>query len=156
MRVVLIAVGTRMPEWVVAGYHDYAKRLTRECTLRLLEVAPSKRAKGSIIERAVGEEGKRILAAMPKKCLKIALDEHGRTWDTAGLAKEMRDWWQDGVDVALMVGGADGLSKDCRAAADYTWSLSALTLPHPLVRVIVAEQLYRAWSVVTSHPYHRA
>jgi 23S rRNA (pseudouridine1915-N3)-methyltransferase len=155
MRMFLIAVGTRMSAWVKAGFDEYAVRFPRECPLQLLEIPAGKRGKSGILERLVREEGERILAAVPKGARLIALDAGGRQWDTEQLAGELARWRQEGRDLALMIGGPDGLDSACRARAELTWSLSRLTLPHPLVRIIVAEQLYRALSLLQQHPYHR-
>lgn len=156
MRISLIAVGTKMPEWVERGYQEYAKRLPRECALQLIEIPAYKRTKNSSVDAAIRDEGERMLAAVSKNSITIALDERGRGWSTQQLADQLRDWLGSGRDVALLVGGADGLSPDCKTGAEQHWSLSPLTLPHPLVRVLLAEQLYRAWSITANHPYHRA
>jgi len=145
-----------MPGWVEEGYHEYAKRLPPECALHLVEIEPVQRTKTVHPHRAREEEGRRLLKALPKGVDVIALDERGRSWSTEMLADHLRAWLADGRDRALVVGGADGLSDDCLARARERWSLSALTFPHPLVRVILAEQLYRAWSLIQGHPYHRA
>lgn len=155
MRVHLIAVGERMPAWVQAGYAEYAKRLPPECALRLVEIAPGKRSKGADVARLVAEEGDRILAAIPKGALVVALEVKGQPWSTEDLSRRLGEWMQGGRDVALLVGGPDGLDARCRERADLLWSLSPLTLPHPLVRVLVAEQIYRAHSLLRGHPYHR-
>lgn len=155
MRLYLITVGTRVPAWVKAGFGEYAVRFPRECPLQLLEIPAGKRSKQGIIERLVREEGERMLAAVPKGARLIALDAGGRQWDTEQLAGELARWRQEGRDLALMIGGPDGLDSACRARAELIWSLSRLTLPHPLVRIIVAEQLYRALSLLQQHPYHR-
>jgi 23S rRNA (pseudouridine1915-N3)-methyltransferase len=151
----LISVGNRMPRWVQEGYQEYAKRLPRECSLKLLEIAPGHRGKGADLTRAVREEGERMLKALPRDCLVLALEVEGRQWSTEQLAGKMGGWLTDGRDVALLVGGPEGLADSCRQRADTLWSLSPLTLPHPLVRVLVAEQIYRAWTVLNKHPYHR-
>jgi len=156
MQIHLIAVGTRMPAWVEQGYAEFAKRLASECAMRLVEIPPGRRSKGADLDRAVREEGERILKALPKGALVVALDVRGRLWSTQQLSARLKDWMQDGRDLALLVGGPDGLSQECRAVADLAWSLSPLTLPHALVRVLVAEQIYRAWSLLAGHPYHRA
>lgn len=155
MRIHLVSVGERMPRWVQEGYREYAKRLPSECQLNLVEISPGRRGKGADIARAIREEGERILAALPKGCRVLALDVRGRAWSTEKLAVNLGAWMADGQDLALLVGGPDGLSDDCIARADARWSLSPLTLPHPLVRVVLAEQLYRAWSFLRGHPYHR-
>lgn len=155
MRIHLIAVGNRMPEWVVTGYGEFAGRLPTECRLHLIEITPGRRAKGGDVARAVAEEGERMLAAIPKGSLVIALEVEGRGWATGQLAQQLAAWLQGGRDVALLVGGPDGLAESCRARAELSWSLSPLTLPHGLVRVILAEQLYRASTLLAGHPYHR-
>ncbi len=156
MKIHLIAVGERMPGWVQQGYDEYARRLPRECQLRLVEIAPGRRGKGADTARAIREEGQRMLAAIPKGARVIALEVNGRPWSTEQLAGQLQDWLAGGSDVALLVGGPEGLADEARAAAHRQWSLSPLTLPHPLVRVLLAEQLYRAWSILSNHPYHRA
>jgi 23S rRNA (pseudouridine1915-N3)-methyltransferase len=155
LKIHLIAVGERMPGWVEAGFGEYAKRLPPECALRLVEISPGKRTKNSDIPRLRAQEGERILAAIPKGALAVALEVKGRPWTTEDLAARLGEWLQGGRDVALLVGGPDGLDEACRARADLQWSLSPLTLPHPLVRVVLAEQVYRAWTLLKGHPYHR-
>lgn len=156
MRILLIAVGTRMPDWVTAGYQDFARRLPRECSLQLVEIPAGRRSKTRTAQQAQQEEGRAMLAALPKDCHVIALEVSGQPWSTSQLAGQMRQWLGSGRDVALLVGGPDGLAADCVARAAGRWSLSALTFPHALVRIVVAEQLYRAWSMIGNHPYHRA
>jgi 23S rRNA (pseudouridine1915-N3)-methyltransferase len=145
-----------MPAWVTTGYTEYARRLPRECSLHLVEIPVSKRRKSLPASRAMQEEGQHMLAALPAGCLVIALDVAGKDWSTEVLAERLQDWMAGGRDVVLLVGGPDGLSPDCLAASDLSWSLSTLTYPHALVRIIVAEQLYRAWSINAGHPYHRS
>ena len=156
MNIHLVAVGEKMPSWVQQGYQDYAKRLPRECSLRLVEVPPGKRGKNADIARAMRDEGQRMLAAIPKGARVVALEVDGRTWSTRQLAQQLDSWLAGGQDIALLVGGPEGLAAEARAAAQQTWSLSPLTLPHPLVRVLLSEQIYRAWSILHNHPYHRA
>jgi 23S rRNA (pseudouridine1915-N3)-methyltransferase len=156
MRIHLVAVGTRMPAWVTAGYTEYARRLPHECSLQLVEIPVSKRRKSLPAARAMQEEGQLMLAAIPAGCLVIALDVTGKAWSTEGLAERLQHWMAGGRDVALLVGGPDGLAPECLARSDMTWSLSALIFPHALVRIILAEQLYRAWSINAGHPYHRS
>jgi len=156
MDIKLIAVGTRMPAWVTEGYREYARRLPHECGLQLIEIPLGQRPRSGSVQRAVAEEGKRMLAATGAGPRVIALDVTGRGWSTGQLAEQLRLWLQDGRDVALLVGGPDGLAPGCLQRAEQRWSLSPLTLPHPLVRVVLAEQLYRAWSIINGHPYHRA
>lgn len=155
MRIRLVAVGTRMPGWVGEAFFEYAKRLPRECSIELVEIAVSKRRKQLTAEQARTEEGRQMLAAIPDGCHVVALDVKGKAWSTEQLADRLRDWMGSGRNVALLVGGPDGLHRDCLDRADQCWSLSALTYPHALVRVILAEQLYRAWSITVGHPYHR-
>jgi 23S rRNA (pseudouridine1915-N3)-methyltransferase len=156
VRIHLLAVGTRMPSWVVEGYREYTKRLPRECSLQLVEIPPAKRHKSLSAEQARQQEGQAILAALPKDCSVVALDVRGKPWSTETLATQLDDWLVSGRDVALLVGGPDGLSDACLERADQRWSLSALTYPHALVRIVLAEQLYRAWTINTGHPYHRS
>lgn len=156
MNIHLIAVGDRMPRWIQEGFDEYARRLPAECALKLNEIAPGKRGKNADIARIVRDETERTLAAIPKGAKVVALEVDGQRWSTEQLSARLDDWMADGRDLALLVGGPDGLGDAARAAAELQWSLSPLTLPHPLVRVIVAEQLYRAWSILRNHPYHRA
>jgi 23S rRNA (pseudouridine1915-N3)-methyltransferase len=156
MKLNLLAVGTKMPIWVSEGYHEYAKRLPRECQLVLHEIAPAKRGKSGHALQWMEEEGERILAAIPADHHVVSLEVKGKPWTTEQLAEQMKNWLSDGRDVSLLVGGPDGLATKCSQRADQKWSLSALTLPHPLVRIIMAEQVYRAWTVLQNHPYHRA
>lgn len=156
MRIHLLAVGTRMPSWVVEGYREYTKRLPRECSLHLVEIPPAKRHKSMTVVQARQQEGQALLAALPKDCKVVALDVRGKPWSTETLAAQLDDWLVSGRDVALLVGGPDGLSDACLERADQRWSLSALTYPHALVRIVLAEQLYRAWTISTGHPYHRS
>lgn len=155
LRIHLLAVSDRQPAWVQAGFDEFSKRLVKECQLDLRELAPAKRAKTGHPDRWREEEWGRIAAAVPKGAPLIALDERGECVDTQNLSRRLERWLQGGSDVCLVIGGADGLHPDCLAAAQWRWSLSPLTLPHGLVRVVVAEQLYRAWSILKGHPYHR-
>jgi 23S rRNA (pseudouridine1915-N3)-methyltransferase len=156
MDIHLIAVGEKMPRWVQDGFGEYAKRLPAECGLKLVEIAPGKRGKNADIARAMRDEGERMLAAIPKGARVVALEVQGREWSTEQLAGQLEGWMAGGQDIALLVGGPEGLASSCRQRADQQWSLSPLTLPHPLVRVLLAEQIYRAWSILRNHPYHRA
>ena len=156
MRLNLLAVGTKMPAWVNDGYEEYAKRLPRECQLVLQEIQPAKRGKSGHVSQWVEEEGERILAAISSNHHIVSLDVAGKRWSTEQLAEQMQNWFSDGRDVVLMVGGPDGLATKCSERANQTWSLSPLTLPHSLVRIVLAEQLYRGWTVLQNHPYHRA
>ena len=144
-----------MPAWVEAGYTDYARRLPAECGLNLTEIGAGRRTKGTDLRRLTEKEGEQMLAAVPRGARVIALDVGGRGWSTEQLAEQLRGWLAGGRDPALLVGGPEGLAPACLAAAGERWSLSPLTLPHPLVRVVLAEQIYRAWSLLAGHPYHR-
>lgn len=155
MKLHLIAAGTRLPEWLNTGYKEYARRLPPECPLTLTEISLARRGKGHDPARAQQAEGRRMLDAVPKAATVVALDRTGKTPTTRELADRLGGWLQDGRDVALLVGGPDGLDEACLSRADLRLSLSLLTLPHGLVRIVVAEQLYRAWSLLSNHPYHR-
>ena len=144
-----------MPGWVQQGYDEYAKRLPRECELVLKEIAPGKRGKNSDVVRIVKEEGERMIAAIPQSAFIVALDIPGKQWTTPELAQGMQRWLDSGQQIALLVGGPEGLADSAKQLAHESWSLSRLTFPHPLVRIMVAEQLYRAWSILHNHPYHR-
>lgn len=150
-----ITVGQKMPKWVQDGYAEYAKRLPKACSLNLIELAMAQRGKTSSVEQNKADEAKRILAAVPKGARLIVLDEHGQQVTTLQLAEKMEEWLGGGQDVALIVGGPDGLDERILQQAQWKWGLSKLTLPHPMVRILVAEQIYRAWSVINNHPYHR-
>jgi 23S rRNA (pseudouridine1915-N3)-methyltransferase len=156
MRIKLLSVGCRMPGWIDVGFREYAKRLPSECALDLVEIEPGHRRKGADRQLARRMEGKRMIANLPKDARVIALDVRGRSWSTEQLARHLAAWLADGRDFALLVGGPEGLAEACIERAEGLWSLSPLTFPHPLVRVILAEQLYRAWSILEGHPYHRA
>ena len=155
MRIKLLAVGHKQPAWVNQGFAEYGKRLPRECQLDLLEVAPERRGKNSPAEQVKTAEAKRIRETLTGKEWLVALDERGKEWSSRELASKLEDWMGGGSDVALVIGGADGLAPQLLDEAAQRWSLSRLTLPHGLVRVMVAEQLYRAWSILRGHPYHR-
>jgi 23S rRNA (pseudouridine1915-N3)-methyltransferase len=153
VKFVVVTVGHRMPAWVDAGFAEYAGRMPREARVELAALKPAPR--GGATQRVLDTEGERILAAVPADSLKVALDERGTLVRTADLARRMARWRESGRDVAFIVGGADGLADSVKKAADFVWSLSPLTLPHGLARVLLAEQLYRAHSILHNHPYHR-
>ncbi len=144
-----------MPRWVEEGYREYAGRLPGECSLTLNEIPLNKRGKGADTDRLMRREADKMLAAVPSGARAIALEVEGRPWSTEQLSERLAGWLADGRDLALLVGGPEGLHAEARARAEAGWSLSPLTLPHPLVRVVVAEQIYRAWSILQGHPYHR-
>ena len=150
MRIRLVSIGTRPPRWVQEGYAEYARRLPRECPLELVEVAPEK---GSSARKT--REGRRLLDRVGRGDLVIALDPGGTLWSTEQLARRLARWMQEGRTLSLLIGGADGLACECLERAAVHWSLSPLTFPHMLVRILVAEQLYRACSWIRNHPYHR-
>lgn len=143
-----------MPAWVNAGCEEYAKRLPRQW-LRLTEIPIAKRGPTVNREQTVDKEWRHMKAALPKGGLSVALDEGGRAWSTEDLASKVDAWMHEGRDIAFLIGGPDGLAPECLALAEQKWSLSALTLPHGLARVMVIEQIYRAWSLLNNHPYHR-
>lgn len=155
MKVHLLAIGQRMPKWVEQGYKEYASRLSANVQIELKEIPAAKRVRNSVIEKIKEDEGQRLLAAVPAGAKIIVLDEHGKSQSTKQLAGRLDEWIQMSQDVAILIGGADGLSQECLQKADMKWSLSAFTFPHPLVRIILVEQVYRAWSLLTNHPYHR-
>ena len=144
-----------MPAWIDAGFAEYAKRMPKDAALTLVEIKPESRTANASVARLTENEAKRIRVALPARSLKVILDERGRGCTTGELAQRLEEWRMAGRDVAFVVGGADGVHADLRDEADWLWSLSPLTLPHGLVRVMVLEQLYRAWSVTAGHPYHR-
>lgn len=156
MKLSVLAVGHRMPAWVTAGFDEYARRMPREMPLQLKELKPAQRSNtAGDMARWLQIEAGRIDAAAPAGVLRVVLDEHGRMFATRILAKHLERWRGDGRDVAFIIGGADGLAPALKTGADLLWSLSPLTLPHGLVRVVLAEQLYRAASMLAGHPYHR-
>lgn len=154
MRLLLVAAGTRLPGWVNEGFQEYAGRFTSDYRLELKEIALGQRSAGTA-HQAIAREGERMLAAIPAGAYVVALQVGGRALSSEQLAKFLQSRAQDGRDVAFCIGGPDGLAAEVDARADLRWSLSALTLPHALARVIVAEALYRAVSIVKRHPYHR-
>ena len=155
MEFLITAVGTRMPNWVDEAFAEYQKRMPREARIRLVEIKPEKRDGGKTAQQVMGVEAERIGAALPKGAMVVALDERGKSFTSLALAQEMQKWLGAGRDVSLVIGGADGLAPEIKQRAELLWSLSALTLPHGLVRVLLAEQLYRAHSILQNHPYHR-
>ena len=155
MQIHIIAIGDRMPEWVETGYKEYAKRLPRECRLVLHEIPAGRRTKGADLRRVVEQEGARQLDAIPTGARVVALDRVGKQLDTEALAEELKRRLAGSENLALLVGGPEGLAPACLERANERWALSKLTLAHPVVRVVLAEQLYRAWSIVNNLPYHR-
>ncbi len=155
MQINLISIGTRMPAWVNTAFNDYAKRLPREFSLQLVEIAAIKRSKNCNIAKIITKESDALLSAVPKGNQIIALDVQGKQFSSEQFAKQLQEQQNNGMDLSLLVGGPDGLSDACLQCCRQRWSLSLMTLPHPLVRVMLAEQIYRAWSMLTKHPYHR-
>ena len=155
MKVQLIAVGTKMPSWVQQGYGEYAKRLPKDLAPNLIELNPGHRAKNASLSAAIASEGQAIMNAMPAGDRVVALDVQGKPWSTEQLAAKLADWRMEGVNLSFVIGGPDGLADTVLDRADAKWSLSNLTLPHPLVRVVFIEQLYRAWTLLNGHPYHK-
>jgi len=156
MKARLVAVGERAPGWVAEGFAEYRKRLSHWLPLDLVEIEPGLRGKGRDTARATADEGARVLAALPKSVHVVALDVGGRAWSSEELAQRLQHWRNGGRDLALLIGGPEGHADEVLAAADERWSLGPLTLPHMLVRLVVAEQLYRAAALLANHPYHRA
>ena len=156
MQLLVAAVGQRMPSWVNEAWHEYARRMPSGMSLSLTEIKLEKRGKNADTRRLKAIESKALYTAMPTHSRVIALDVEGQTWSTEKLASKLQDWMGDGRDVGFMIGGPDGIATDVLDQADTRWSLGPLTLPHPLVRVVLAEQLYRAWTITPNHPYHRA
>jgi len=153
VRTLLIAVGDRLPAWVQEGYAEYAKRLSRELPLQLVEISTKSRSRD--VARAIADEGNAILASIPKSAHVVALDGRGQPWSSEDVAVQLTRWRMLGQDLAFVIGGPDGLAPTVFARAQQRWSLGPATLPHPLVRIVVAEQLYRAVSQLGNHPYHR-
>lgn len=156
MKALLIAVGERAPDWVASGFAEYQKRLSHWLPLSLHEITPGIRGKGRDANRAMAEEGARVLAAIPRQALVVTLDGRGKAHGSEQLAQRLEAWRQGGRELAFLIGGPEGHSPEVIASAQESWSLGPLTLPHMLVRLIVAEQLYRAASMLANHPYHRA
>jgi len=155
MRLVIVAVGQRQPAWAREAFEEFAKRMPAESRLELIEVKAEPRDSGRTPTQLMAAEGVRLLAAAPKRVHRVALDERGTRRTTAELAERLRVWRDNGRDVVLWIGGPDGLDPTLRSSADETLRLSDLTLPHAMARVLLAEALYRAWSVLAGHPYHR-
>lgn len=155
MRVTILSVGHKMPAWIQDGFHEYVRRMPPEIRVELVELKPEERGAGKSAEKAKEIEGERLIAAVPAGATLLALDEKGKAVSTQGLSVMLSAWMRDAVHPAFAIGGADGLSAAVKERADKLVSLSMLTLPHALVRVVLAEQLYRAWSILARHPYHR-
>lgn len=155
MKLLIIAVGHKMPSWITDGFNEYSKRMPREAKIELIELKPEPRTTGKSVPQIMEAEAQRIRAAIPQDALRIALDERGAHWSTKQLAQHFKDWQGGGRDVAFIIGGADGLHESIRKEANQLLALSAMVMPHGMVRVLLAEQLYRAYSLLNNHPYHR-
>ena len=155
MKLRLLAVGQKMPSWVVQGYKEYAKRLPADCCLELVELASGHRGKSTSVAKIKQQEGEVLLKAIKPQEWVVALDVKGKPWSTEQLSEQLANWRMDGKDICLLIGGPDGMSDEVIARANQRWSLSNLTLPHPLVRIVKAEQVYRAWTILQGHPYHK-
>jgi 23S rRNA (pseudouridine1915-N3)-methyltransferase len=155
MQLIITAVGHKMPSWIESGFNEYTKRMPAECRILLKEIKPIERSGSRTAETVMLQERSKIEAALPKGARIVALDEHGKDVTTMQLSQYLTQWQQDGRDVAFVIGGADGLDPGIKANADMLVRISSLTLPHGMVRVLLAEQLYRAWSITQNHPYHR-
>lgn len=155
MRVQIVAIGDRMPGWVEQGYHEYIKRIGSGLTVELAEISPEKRGKSSDVQRIMQKEAGRMRQSIPRGNFIIALDRDGRSWSTEDLANNIAEWQQDGTNISILIGGPEGMSRELLDQADARISLSAMTFPHPVVRIILAEQLYRAYSILNHHPYHK-
>ena len=155
MKIKIHAIGKRMPPWVRQGFEDYQSRFPRHIELSLREINMPERSGNVDVLRLKEEEGERLLSRVSSDDVVIALDEGGKQWGSRELAAKLDDWLADKRDLSLLIGGPDGLSRMCLERANLTWSLSKLTLPHMMVRVVLAEQLYRAYAITQNHPYHR-
>lgn len=155
MKIRVLAIGPKMPDWVRQGTDDYLKRMPREMPVEFVPLALGNRGKNGAIAKAMEQEGNAMLSAIKGSDHVVALDLNGQCWSTGQLSSELEGWRLQAKDIVILIGGPDGLDARCLARADQKWSLSNLTLPHPLVRVLLAEQLYRAWSITQNHPYHK-
>lgn len=155
MQLQLIAIGNKMPGWVDTGVREYTRRFPADMPFSVTQIPAQKRGKNADVARILKKEGQLMIEAIPKGNRIVTLEVTGKPWDTHQLAKRMNRWQMDGRNVSLLVGGPEGLAPECIALSEEKWSLSPLTLPHPLVRIVLAESLYRAWSLNTNHPYHR-
>lgn len=155
MRVQIVAMGDRMPAWVQEGYKEYTKRIGAGLDIQLIEISPEKRGKSADLQRIMQKEAERMRQSIPRNNYVIALDKEGRSWSTETLAQNIADWQQDGTNISFLIGGPEGMSRELLQEADTRISFSAMTFPHPVVRIILAEQLYRAYSILNHHPYHK-
>ncbi len=155
MRIQIIAVGERMPSWVQEGYQEYVKRIASGLSLSLVEISAEKRNKSSNTQKILQKEAQRMLQAVGKDHYIIALDKGGQSWSTEKLANKIRGWQQDGTNISILIGGPEGMTTELLQQAQLKLSFSAMTFPHPIIRVMLAEQIYRAYSIINNHPYHK-
>lgn len=155
LNIELLAAGTKPPAWIASGITEYQKRLPRDWSFTIKDIPVSKRHKGEPVGKAIEAEGQRMLSAITPGSMVVSMDRNGKNWSTQELAAQMQDWQIDMGKVQFLIGGPDGLSKDCLDQSHRSWSLSRLTFPHFMVRLLLAEQIYRAWSVINNHPYHK-
>jgi 23S rRNA (pseudouridine1915-N3)-methyltransferase len=155
MYVKVVTIGTKMPAWVDSGVQEYQKRLPRDWRFEWKMLPLGSRSKSQSVNKAIEVEGQSMLLAIKPRDHVVALDVKGKAWSTEQAAKEISRWQMDAQNVVLLIGGPDGLSQSCLDRSDQRWSLSPLTLPHPLVRIVLVEQLYRSWSLLNNHPYHK-
>ena len=156
MKIYVIAVGAKMPDWVNVAWDDYAKRLPPEWTIALKEIKPEPRTTGKTVAQMMGAEAKRLEAAIPADALRVALDERGKDLSTQQFSETLQAWQHASQPIAILIGGPDGLDPILKASCAQLLRLSSMTMPHPLVRVVLIEQIYRGWSILVNHPYHRA
>lgn len=156
MKIKVLTIGTKMPAWVNEGVREYVKRLPRDMALEIIELPLAARARNADLQRLIQKEADSMMAHIQPNDHVVALEVSGQNWSTEKLAANLETWQMSGQNVVILIGGPDGLGEVCRQRANQQWSLSALTFPHPIVRVVLAEQLYRAWTITQHHPYHRA
>ena len=155
LKITIVAVGNRMPDWVQSGWDEYAKRMPPDWPVTLKEVKPEPRTIGKTPEQMMAAEARRIESAIPDQSIRIALDEKGKDLDTKKFADTLNQWHQSSTSLCLIIGGPDGLHAGLKQQCQGLFRLSSMTMPHPLVRVVLIEQIYRAWSLINHHPYHR-
>ncbi|MDB2443951.1 23S rRNA (pseudouridine(1915)-N(3))-methyltransferase RlmH [Gammaproteobacteria bacterium] len=155
MKICLLCIGNKMPDWVVAGTNEYRRRLQADVKLSLVEIPLAKRAKGVTINTCLAQEGASMMTSLSREDYVVSMEVHGKRFDTPALAARIDYLKSDGRSIKFLIGGPDGLAVDCQSRANESWSLSNLTLPHPIARILLLEQLYRGFSILKGHPYHR-
>ena len=155
LNIELLAAGTKPPAWIASGIQEYQKRLPRDWQFNIKEIPVTKRQKGEPVEKAIKQEGQRMMAALSPGSVVVTMDRNGQNWSTEQLAENIQEWQRESGKLQLLIGGPDGLAQECLDRANRSWSLSKLTFPHFMVRLLLAEQVYRAWSVINRHPYHK-